>query len=490
MKKAELVFIPLPFLSHLKPAIEIAKNLVKFDRNLSISMFLMKSPLPDTKLEAYIDSLEASPPKLERINFIILQNDYVVTYVNLNLIMNSFMEHQKPRVKNAVTKLIQSQNCRLAGFFIDQMCASMIDVAQEFEVPTYVFCTVSAAYVSLIFHLQTLGDQRNIDLSGLKTDPDAELVFPGFVNPVPGQILPDLLLDKVGISLYLDQFRSFREAKGIIVNTFTELEPHAFNSLSNGELPPVYPVGPILNLVRDDDDHGQARFNNGDSSESEIIKWLDDQPSSSVVFLCFGNLGGFSEDQVKEIAKALQKCGIQFLWSLRQRPSLEHDQTVEANTFIDTVHLMLQKSTNPTAKMGKIIGWAPQIAILSHPAIGGFVSHCGWNSILESLWFGVPIATWPLFGDQPLNAFELVKELGLAVEIKMNNSKYFMSDEDGMIVSSVEIEKGIRKVMENDSIIRKKVKEISEKCRKTMIDGGSSHSSLERLINNIRDNLA
>jgi UDP:flavonoid glycosyltransferase YjiC (YdhE family) len=128
------------------------------------------------------------------------------------------------------------------------------------------------------------------------------------------------------------------------------------------------------------------------------------------------------------------------------------------------------------------------VAILAHPAIGGFVSHCGWNSILESLWFGVPIAAWPLFSEQQLNAFEMMIELGLAAEIKMDYRKDFRAENE-VIVSADIIEKGIMSVMEQDSEVRKKVKAMSEMGKKALLDGGSSHSILGRLIEDMMNNL-
>ena len=130
---------------------------------------------------------------------------------------------------------------------------------------------------------------------------------------------------------------------------------------------------------------------------------------------------------------------------------------------------------------------------MAHPSIGGFVSHCGWNSVLESIWFGVPIATWPLYSEQQLNAFEIVKELRLAVEIK--NDYRGVAFNSGMgdrinIVRAKEIETSLRKLMEPDSEIRDRVKEMSQKSRKTMKDGGSSHSSLASFIYNVMDNFA
>ena len=124
-----------------------------------------------------------------------------------------------------------------------------------------------------------------------------------------------------------------------------------------------------------------------------------------------------------------------------------------------------------TMNIRKVIGWAPQVAVLTHSAIGGFVSHCGWNSILESIWYGVPVATWPLYAELQLNAFQLVKDLGLAVEIKMDYHK----DSDS-IVSAQEIEVGLKNLMNIDNELSKKMEEMKRISRKVMIEGGSSHS--------------
>ncbi|KAF5779015.1 putative anthocyanidin 3-O-glucosyltransferase [Helianthus annuus] len=100
------------------------------------------------------------------------------------------------------------------------------------------------------------------------------------------------------------------------------------------------------------------------------------------------------------------------------------------------------------------------MTVLSHPSVGGYVSHCGWNSTLESIWCGVPVAAWPLYAEQQLNVFQLVEELGLAVEIRMD----YRTDTraggggSGMIVSTEEIKDGIRKLISDDEM-RKKVKE-------------------------------
>jgi UDP:flavonoid glycosyltransferase YjiC (YdhE family) len=205
------------------------------------------------------------------------------------------------------------------------------------------------------------------------------------------------------------------------------------------------------------------------------MKWLDEQPQSSVVFLCFGNFGSFSPSQVKEIALGIEQSGFKFLWSMRFPRS-------PSNQFMNPEDVLPEGFLERIEGRGIMCGWAPQVEVLAHKAIGGFVSHCGWNSILESLWYGVPIVTLPIYAEQQLNAFRMVKELGLSVELKLD---YRVG---GDLVTADEIAKSVICVMQSDSEVRKKVKEMSEKGRKAVMDGGSSFTSITQLIQDITGN--
>ncbi|KAI9110728.1 hypothetical protein K1719_018166 [Acacia pycnantha] len=174
-------------------------------------------------------------------------------------------------------------------------------------------------------------------------------------------------------------------------------------------------------------------------------------------------------------------AGYEFLGveALRKAPS---DSVSAPGDYSDMAEVLPEGFLERTARIGRVIGWAPQAQILAHKAVGGFVSHCGWNSILESIYFGVPIATWPLFGDQGMNAFEVVKELKLGVEICLDNRMGFCNVRKPEVISAERIEKGIRQVMEKESDVRKKVKEISEISKRASMEGGSSYSHLGRFI--------
>ncbi|RID63007.1 hypothetical protein BRARA_E02039 [Brassica rapa] len=374
----------------------------------------------------------------------------------------------KPLVKDAVAKLLEStrpDSPRLAGFVVDMYCTCMIDVADEFGVPSYLFYTSNAGFLGLLLHMQFMYDSaeenNKYDMSEFE-DSDAELVVPEW------------------FSFFRTQARRFRETKGILVNTVAELEPHALKFLSNGDsdTPPAYSVGPVLHLKNDTD-----------VTQAEILEWLDEQPAGSVVFLCFGSMGGFSEEQAREIATALEGSGHRFIWSLRRAsPNVMKEPPRE---FSNLEEILPQGFIDRMKARGKVIGWAPQAAVLEKPAVGGFISHGGWNSTLESLWFGVPTAIWPLYAEQKFNAFEMVEELGLSVEIR----KYWRGDlllgrTEMELVTAEEIERGIRVLMEQGSDVRKRVKEISEKCHVALMDGGSSRIALRKFLQDVADNIA
>ncbi|XP_030516478.1 anthocyanidin 3-O-glucosyltransferase 2-like [Rhodamnia argentea] len=481
MTSAELVFVPTPVMGHLVSMVEMAKLLVDRDPRLSISVLIMK-PLFDSELDSYTSSLAASldAARIRLIHLPPVNTDVEISSGNFH---NRFIESNKPHIKRAVADLADSASStrRLAAFVMDMFYTTMIDLAGEFGVPSYVFFTSSAACLGLMLHLQSLQDEQHVDITEFK-DSATELDFPSFANPLPAKVLPSKVLTKESVQPFLEHAKRIRAIKGIIVNTFAELEPHALGSLAGLGAPTVFPVGPILNLKGEtkNKDDGSCR---GD----DVMEWLDEQSPSSVVFLCFGSWGCFSADQVKEIARALEQSRHRFLWSLRQPPP--KGKVDVPRDFVDPAEVLPEGFLDRTAGVGKVIGWAPQATVLAHPAVGGFVSHCGWNSTLESIWFGVPVATWPLYAEQQFNAFELVVELGLAVEIKMDYYKDFMMERD-FIVPAEKIEGGIRKLMEDvDSQRRKKVNEVREKSRKTLAEGGSSYMSLGHLIEDILSNM-
>jgi hypothetical protein len=486
MKKAEVVLIPIPAMGHIVAVVEIAKLLVQRDDRLYTTVLVMH-PTLDPSTTKYNESLAAStlPDRMRVINLPRVES--ITSDTKANNWLSTLIEGQKPHVKEYVSKTrtqfeLSLDAPRIAGFIFDSFATGLKEVANEFGFPWYAFSAPGAAFLGCELHLQALHDEQGVDLTEFKNS-DVELKIPSLANPLPAKLLPSVLFQKDSLANFLEQARALAEARGILVNTFFEFESNAVNSLSNGKTPPIYPVGPIVK--HETDCHDVGWDGSKKHRDRDIMEWLDDQPPSSVMFLCFGSHGSFREKQVKEIACALENSGHRFLWSLRKPPPREKWEP--PSDYANFQEILPKEFLNRTAKIGKVIGWAPQVDILAHQAIGMFASHCGWNSILESIRFGVPIVAWPLYAEQQFNAFLMVVELGLAVEIKMDYRRDFHGDNE-IIVGADGIMKAIKHVMEQGKEIRKKAKEMSRISEKTLMPGGCSYSSLGRLVDDIIDN--
>ncbi|KAF8008986.1 hypothetical protein BT93_J0082 [Corymbia citriodora subsp. variegata] len=217
----------------------------------------------------------------------------------------------------------------------------------------------------------------------------------------------------------------------IFLKTFRELEGKYIDYLSDLLGKKVVPVGPLVqDPVQEDGNH--------------IIEWLDGKERSSTIFVSFGTEYFLGEKEREEIAYGLELSNVDFIWAVKF-PVEEHVKLEEAlpKGFLERVR-----------DRGLVIeGWAPQARILAHPSIGGFVSHCGWSSIMESMKFGVPIVAMPMHLDQPLNA-RLIEDVGMGLEVMRNESGELEREKVAKVIRAVVVEEGGKRA-------RNKVREVS-----------------------------
>ncbi|GFP85243.1 hydroquinone glucosyltransferase [Phtheirospermum japonicum] len=208
-----------------------------------------------------------------------------------------------------------------------------------------------------------------------------------------------------------------------------------------GRCPPVYPIGPLI----------RTGFES-ESDSSVCLKWLDDQPLQSVLYVAFGSYWTLSPEQLTELAMGLEMSEQRFLWVVR-RPEIE----INPNRFMER-----------TKGRGLVVwSWAPQLRIRSHGSIGGFLTHCGWSSILESVAFGVPMIAWPLIFDQKMNAVFVGDGLKAGIRVEKN--------ENG-IVERGHISLLVKKLMgsEEGKRIRERIMDIKIAAQKAVSKEGSS----------------
>ncbi|CAH8313362.1 unnamed protein product [Eruca vesicaria subsp. sativa] len=462
-QEAELIFIPFPVTGHLLATIELVKLILSHDpRRIHTTTILQWGLpfLPQSDSDASLKSLAKSDSRIRIVTLPELQDPPPMEFFLKapEAYILEFVKKMVPSVRGAVSTILSSS--RVSGIVLDMFCVPLMDVGNEFQLPSYIFLTCNAGFLSLVKHIPER--HRRVKSGFDRSSGEEENLVPGFVASVPTKVLPLGLLTSESYDTWVEMTGRFHEAKGILVNSSPCIETNAFGYFDRipvNEYPPVYPVGPIL------------CFNDRpvlDPLERDrVMTWLDEQPELSVVFLCFGSLRSLAATQIQEIAQALEIVGCRFLWSIRTE-------------YPSPSEILPDGFMNRVSGLGLVCGWAPQVEILAHKAIGGFLSHCGWNSILESLRFGVPLATWPMYAEQQLNAFTMVKELGLAVEMRLD---YVLAD--GEIVKADEIARAVRSLMEGEDVPRRKLKEIAEAAKEAVMEGGSSFVAIDRFIDRL-----
>lgn len=313
------------------------------------------------------------------------------------------------------------------SLIVDIFGTDAFDVAMDFDVPCYVFFLGNALDLSLFWNLPELDRDLKCDLR----DMDEPLRLPGCF-PISGKDMMDAVKGREldSYKWILHHAKRYRSAQGIMVNSFMGLEPGPIKALQESGTPPVYPIGPIIQT--------------GSDKASDCLRWLDRQPNRSVLYISFGSGGTLKHEQLTELAHGLELSQQRFIWVVKspnQKPSGEY---YTGRSPTDPLAFLPDGFLDSSKGMGLAVSsWAPQAQILHHVAMGGFLTHCGWNSVLEGIVFGVPFIVWPLYAEQKMNAAMLTDDLKIALRPKANENGLF---ERG------EIAKVVKQLMENGEI--------------------------------------
>ncbi|XP_022952863.1 scopoletin glucosyltransferase-like [Cucurbita moschata] len=262
---------------------------------------------------------------------------------------------------------------------------------------------------------------------------------------------------------------------GVVMNSFYELEAEYADCYRNVLGRKAWHIGP-LSLCNQETKEKAHRGKESAIDEHECLKWLDSKKPNSVVYVCFGSMAKFSSDQLREIANGLEACGKDFIWVVRKVNGEDKEE--------DKKWLPEGFEQRMEGKGLIIRGWAPQVLILDHPAVGGFVTHSGWNSTLEGVAAGVPMVTWPVAGEQFYNE-KLVTEV-LKIGVAVGTQKWVRIVGD--FVNGESVEKAIRRVMEGEEAeeMRNRAKELGEMAKRAVAENGSSYFDVDALIKELK----
>ncbi|KAL2466009.1 UDP-Glycosyltransferase superfamily protein [Abeliophyllum distichum] len=344
-------------------------------------------------------------------------------------------------------KHISMQAKRVVVIHDPLMSVVVQDIASIPNADSYVF-NCSSAYFHSSFESESLGKPFPIEQP--KNVPSFEGCFSDDAFKI-GALQVEPMKYRAG-----DIFNTCRALEGPLIDLI-EREDAAENRK-------LWAIGPIL-----------PSKSLSANSQHKCLEWLDKQARNSVIYVSFGTTISLSDEEIKELAMGLEQSKQKFIWVLRDAD--------KGNVFDGEV----RRAELPDGFVERVKGlgmvvrdWAPQPEILAHPSTGGFMSHCGWNSCIESITMGVPIAAWPMHSDQPRNSV-LITEIwktGLIVR------EWGLREE---LVKASTIENVVRRLMalEEGNTIRKRAEELAAAVRQSTVEGGTSKVELDSFIAHI-----
>ncbi|KAB1225259.1 Hydroquinone glucosyltransferase [Morella rubra] len=449
-QKPHIAILLSPGIGHLIPLIELAKVLA-LHYNFHVTCIIPTIGPPSKAMRTV---LEALPTSIDRV-FLPPVNSEDLHTVHPGIQICRAITLSLPSLRDVFKCLVST--IRLAAFVVDVIGCEALEVAKEFRVTPYVFVSASATFLSLSLHMPKLDET----VQGEFRELPEPLKLPGWSIPIQGRDLLDPLQDRQteAYKLFLSLVKRLRLAEGIMVNTFMDLEGRTIKALDMPEYrnPPIFPIGPII----------QTGSSTNHVDESGCISWLENQPSGSVLFVSFGSGGTLSFDQLTELALGLELSG----------QSICGQSKSSGTSCLFTKRVRGKNRRARTS--GALLGTAARI--LSHSSTGGFLTHCGWNSTLESIASGIPLIAWPLFAEQRMNAVVLTEDLKVALRPKAN--------EEGLIERE-EIARVIKDLMasEEGKRVQNRMKDLKIAAEKALTGDGSSKRALSELASKMASN--
>ncbi|KAL5167474.1 UDP-glycosyltransferase 73C3 [Glycine soja] len=456
------VFIPLMAPGHLLPMVDMAKLLARHKVKVSI----VTTPLNCIQFQASVDReiQSGSPIQILHVQFPCAEAglpegcESLDTLPSMDLLNNFNMALDL--LQQPLEELLEKQRPYPSCIIADKYIMCVTDVANKLNVPRIIFDGTNCFFLLCNHNLQK--DKVYEAVSG-----EEKFLVPGMPHRIElrRSQLPGLF--NPGADLKLNAYRekvmeAAEKAHGIVVNSFEELEAEYVEECQRFTDHRVWCVGPVSLSNKDDKDKAMRSKRNSSDLESEYVKWLDSWPPRSVIYVCLGSLNRATPEQLIELGLGLEATKRPFIWVLRGAYGREEMEK-----------WLLEDGFEERVKgRGLLIkGWVPQVLILSHRAIGAFMTHCGWNSTLEGICAGVPLVTFPLFAEQFINE-KLVQVVKIGVSVGAESVVHLGEEDKSRVqVTRENVLDSIEKVMgdgQEKEEIRERARKYADMARKAI----------------------
>ncbi|XP_044471733.1 UDP-glucose iridoid glucosyltransferase-like [Mangifera indica] len=439
-----LVLVPCPFQGHINPMLQLGTLLHSRGFPITIAHAQFNSPQTSNHPEFFFQSLPdgiSSKPDMPR--------EFLVFLSSLNFNCRApFQEFLSQMIE------IQKQQDQQPCIIYDALMYFAETVASHLKLPSIILQTGSVASILTYFAYPRLRGEGYIP----PQDCDSTELVPG-LHPLRFKDLPSNTFDDLDDTLQLiDTLSNIGSSSAIIWNTVDYLEQSSLVQYQQKFRVPNFSIGPMNKIA-------SASSSSLPEEDSSCISWLDKRGPNSVIYVSFGSIASVDAKALTEMAWGLANSKQPFLWVLRP-------DTVHGAEPIDW--WLPEDFRETVGERGCIVNWAPQQEVLAHGAVGGFWSHCGWNSTIESISEGVPMICRPCFGDQKVNTRYIghIWRTGFELENDLERGK---------------IERAIKRLMveKEGEEMRQKAAELKEKTEISIKKGGSSYNSLNKLVEHI-----
>ncbi|KAI3470318.1 hypothetical protein Pfo_026981 [Paulownia fortunei] len=441
---SHILAIPFPLQGHINPMVQLGNRLA----SKGIRVTLVTTVSISTSLQTQAGSSS------NLINIETVPDSTIDDVEGLD-VYEIFIRSFRAAITSGLPDIIKKYSKSgfpLKAIVYDSVIPWSLDLANEQGLKGAVLFTQPCTVSSVFYHMHK---------GTLEIPPDegSEVSLPGM--PVMGlKDLPSLVYNRSSypslLRLLVEQFSTFEKADWRLFNTFDKLEDETLKWMANKY--PIRTIGPTVPSMYIDKrlpgnyDYGLSLFKPNTDS---CVKWLDTKEDHSVIYVSFGSLADLIEKQMEEVAWGLIDSKCSFLWVVRdsEQSKLPQDFTSE----------LLEK--------GLIVNWCPQLEVLSHRAVGCFLTHGGWNSTLEALSLGVPMVVMPQWTDQTTNAKLIVDVWQIGVRVK--------TDENG-IVTREEVAARVNDAMQGERghEIRRNAVKWKVLAIEAVSEGGSSDKNI------------
>lgn len=430
--------LPYPGRGHINPMLNLCKNLITRMDNITITFVVT---------EEWLSLLSSDPHPPSAIRYVSIPNvipSELVRAQDIVAFIKAVQTNMAAPCDDLLRQMVLEQPL---DFILADLCLSWpVEFGRRSNIPVVLFWPMSATVFSMFSHIDLLKSNGHFPID-LQAMADVQVDYIPGLTPSPLSAFPTTMYGG-GLAVLdhcLEPFIVVSKSHCLLLCSVFDLEPCVVEAIKSEFNIPIYSVGPSFPHLR------LREIANTDRVD-DCLEWLTKQEPSSVLYVSFGSFCAISDEQMDELAMGLVQSGVKFLWVGRGDTTRLSEICRESDSLV--------------------VPWCDQLSVLSHIAVGGFLTHCGWSSTQEGLFTGMTFLTFPILMDQETNSKMIVDDFKVGWRLKGPTGVDCLVKRDEICVKA-------KRFMDSESSdvkeMRLRAKEMQNRCVKAVSDAEGSY---------------